>query len=121
MNAKLQDLIAAWIAAKNKENEVKAHRLALEEQILSMVPAKEEGTVKLDQLKITFKLNRKLASEDLLAAWPTLGNAQHAVRWKADLNLREFKTLPEASLLLPFMTTTPAKPSFALIGEPNGD
>ncbi len=65
MNAKpkpLPILVAELRAAKTAENLAAEHRLAIEAQIIAMVPAPAngEGTIKQDDLTISFKVNRTL-------------------------------------------------------------
>lgn len=44
MPSRLEDLVDQWVAVKKEEDLAKLQRVALEERILALVPAKEEGS-----------------------------------------------------------------------------
>ena len=74
----LETLAAAWLAAKRAENEANTRRLQIEQDMLKLAPALEEGsqsTILTNgwKFKTTGKLSYKADVDKLLsltAAWP---------------------------------------------------
>lgn len=118
----LTQLVSALREAKTLEDRAKANRLAIEEQIIALVPPCDglEGTTKLAGLTITYKVTRKVDSDALFAAFNTLNeHAQKAFRFKAEVALTQFRALQEFdpaefNKVAAYVTTTPAKPSITL-------
>lgn len=127
MNAtvSLTELAAAWRATKAAEQQLTAHRLEIEAQIVAALPV-HEGTSKTElpdgaRLCVAFGINRKVDTDKLRELWPTLPErAQAAFRWKAEVKEREFKALlefaPEAEtrLVASVIETKPAKPAITI-------
>lgn len=125
MNAQTKPLpllVAELRAAKLAEKLAGDHRLAIEAQIVALIPApaEGEGTVKQDDLTVTFKNNRTVDTGALQAGWDSLSaNSQKAFSWKATLDLKQFRAIqdldPQAfGQLAAFVTTRPAKPAITL-------
>ena len=119
MKAKLHELVAALAAAKAEEEQARQRRLQIEEEILALMPSKDEGTVtdKDAGITVTYKLTRTVDTEALQARWLELSAAaQAAFRWKAEVDLRALRTLDEADykLAAAYITTKPAKPTVTI-------
>lgn len=119
----LTQLIAARIAAKRIEDQAVAERRDLDQQIAELLkdPAKPEGTIsqKADGYKIsvTYKVDRKVDSEKLQAAWSKLSAAASAAfKWKADVSVSELRKLEgaDAAAAAVFITSQPASPSIKI-------
>lgn len=116
----LEACVHEWMQAKHQEDAAKTRRLALEERILALQPAQEEGatTVPLDngfKLTLTGKLSYKCddvkALAEACAGWPA-----NMVPVKTEVKLDETgckwlrKNEPEAwATLAKFVTVAPAK------------
>jgi hypothetical protein len=119
--ATLESVAKEWLAAKALEAAAIEKRRAVEERLLPLVQAQEEGTVteKLEGLKVsvTYKIDRKVDAEAVQNAWNTLPPiVQDAFSWKPELVLKQARALeaanPEAyKTLAQFITAKPAKPS----------
>lgn len=125
MNAQTQPLpllVAELRAAKTAEKLAADHRLNIEIQIVAMFPAPAdgEGTVKQDDVTITFKTNRTVDTGALQSAWDSLNaNGQKAFTWKAGLDLKQYRAIQELDpesfgQLAAFVTSKPAKPAITL-------
>lgn len=119
----LTQLIAARIAAKRIEDQAVAERRDLDQQIAELLkdPAKPEGTIsqKADGYKVTvtYKVDRKVDSEKLQAAWSKLSAAASAAfKWKADVSVSELRKLEgaDAAAAAVFITSQPASPSIKI-------
>jgi hypothetical protein len=124
MNApSLASLIEARISAKRAEDEAVQARRALDAQLAEFLadPSKPEGSVsqKVDGYKVTvtFKLDRKVDSDELQKAWAKLPiDVQNVFKWKPDLSLSEFRKLEDkaANSAARFFTTKEASPSIKI-------
>lgn len=124
MTVNIEALAYALKQAKMAEQLANEHRLQIEAEILSaykeLAPQSGEGSIKDEYFNITYKVTRKIDTDALQMAWDALGeNAHKAVRWKAELDLKNFRALKELvphtyAELAAFVTTTPSKPSIAL-------
>ncbi len=119
----LTQLIAARIAAKRIEDQAVADRRDLDKQIAELLkdPNKPEGAIsqKADGYKVTvtYKVDRKVDSEKLQAAWSKLSAAASAAfKWKADVSVTELRKLegPDAAAAAVFITSQPASPSIKI-------
>ncbi len=119
----LTQLIAARIAAKRIEDQAVEDRRALDKQIAELLkdPNKPEGAIsqKADGYKVTvtYKVDRKVDSEKLQAAWSKLSAAASAAfKWKADVSVTELRKLegPDAAAAAVFITSQPASPSIKI-------
>lgn len=121
-NPTLNELKTAWLAAKSSASAANAERLAIEEAMLALLPAKVEGTVtdKETGISATYKLTRKVDVGELRAAWVHLSpNAQKAFTWKADIDTRQLRAIqeldePTYQSISTFITSTPAKPAISI-------
>ena len=115
-------LVAELRAATAAEQLAAPHRPAIESQIIALIPAPAdgEGTVKQDDLTVTFKTNRTVDTCALQASWDSLSaNSQKAFTWKAALDLKQYRAIQDLDLtafghLAAFVTTKPAKPAITL-------
>jgi hypothetical protein len=124
MNTQLHVLAKALRQAKMSEELAKEHRLQIEAEIIEaykfLSPESGEGTIKDEYFNIVYKVTRKVDTEALQMAWDALGpNAHKAIKWSADLDLKNFRALKELvpqtyNELAVFVTTKPAKPSVSL-------
>lgn len=118
----LEALIERLRKAKAAENAAKDARIVIEEEILAhfLPPETGEGTKTEGVLSVAWKVTRKVDTDALQSAWPSMGpNAQKAFRWKADVDLKQLRALSDLdadsySAAAKFITTTPAKPAITL-------
>ncbi len=118
----LTELRAAWLACKQDENAAAARRLEVEQQLLALLPTRDEGTVtdKEHGISVTYKLARRADSDALQRAWTGLPpEAQAAFRWSASVDTTALRALQEhrpeiAAAALHYITTSPAKPGFSV-------
>jgi hypothetical protein len=118
-NATLQQLKAAWLAAKQAERAAAEERLAIEQAIVALLPSDSEGTVKDEEsgVTVTYRYTRKVDTAAVQADWMRLPEkVQAAFRWSADVDTRRLKDLdPESfAIAAKYITTTPAKPTISL-------
>ncbi len=120
-NCPLEEAVAGYVDAKRREDQAKKQRIELEERILSLAPAKEEGaqTIEVGGFKLTTtgKLSYKcddpkaLAEACAAAGWPT---TWAPVKTKVELDETGCKWLranePDAwATVAKFVTVAPAK------------
>ena len=124
-NVDINALKGMWLAHKREEDNAKAMRLEVETAILTHFPTdKTEGSITDadNGIKVTYKLDRKVNSAAVQAAWNDMSpNAQKAFNVKFDLDTRQFKALSDLdpatfAAIAPFVTTTPAKASIEIKG-----
>lgn len=73
----LENLVPMWIEAKRQEDAAKQHRLAVEERILAVQPAKEEGATTVEAAgykvtltgKLTYKADDLDALREITRTW----------------------------------------------------
>ena len=118
---RLPVLLAALKAAKVAENEAKEIRTGLETAIFELCPTVEaEGIMKLEGFTITTKMTRAVDTEALQDAWGSLpANAQKAFKWKAEIDLKNYRSIQEMdaesfTTLAKFVTSKPAKPTITI-------
>ena len=116
-------LKSMWLMHKRNEETAKAMRLEVEEMLLSHFPTdKLEGSVTDadNGITVTYKLTRTVDTEAVQSAWDALtANAQKAFKWKADLDLKQFRAIKDLDpqsydQLSKFVTSNPAKPSISI-------
>lgn len=109
-----------WRESKAAEDAARAERIKVEEQIISVVGVKEEGTVsrKTDWFKLstTGKLTRTLDDKAFMAIRDQVPDAISPVEFAPKLNLRKLRDLettnPDAyRLVASCLVTKPAKPA----------
>lgn len=119
----ITELIAARIAAKRAEDSAIAERRRIDASIAELLkdPGKTEGSIsqKADGYKVTvtYKVDRKVDSDKLQAAWPKLSAAAaQAFKWKADVSVSELRKLEgaDAATAAVFITSKPASPSITI-------
>lgn len=111
-------LAAAWMQAKQEEDDAKARRYEIEAEIAAALPGKDEGATSSENEKVrvcvTRKLTRKVDGEALKEAWNSLQpTVQKAFSWKPDLSISVLRKLDEqeTAQVARFITTAPAKPA----------
>lgn len=118
----LNEIINGIRAAKEQEDHAKATRYALEQQLIEIYQeqAPTEGAIKGEDFSITYKLTRKVDNDKLFEAYDSLSlNAKKAFRFKAEVDLKQFRALSEMdeigfASISDFVTTSPAKPTVTL-------
>jgi hypothetical protein len=113
-------LIEAWRTHKAAEDEAKAKRREVEDQIVKAMalPENFEGYKRLGDLKVEGKLNRKVDADkvqELAAEYGLTAHLSSLFRWKPELNMTAWKAADEAITrpLLAAITTTAGRPSFS--------
>jgi len=105
--------------AQDVEHQARERRLAVEAEILALMPVKHEGTVtdKEVGLSVTYKVTRKLDYEAYQAIAEGLPEGLQCVDMKPTLNLKSFRALElvDPSLAASFVTESPAKPSISIL------
>lgn len=115
----INTLIEQIVAAKAAENKAKSERYAAEEALVAIYQdqAPKEGAIKGEGFSITYKLTRKVDNDKLFNAYDSLTpNAKKAFRFKAEVDLKQFRALSEMdeigfATISDFVTTAPAKPT----------
>lgn len=119
----ISELIAARIAAKRAEDAAVAERRRIDASIAELLKDanKPEGSVsqKSDGYKVTvtYKIDRKVDSDKLQAAWAKLSAAAtQAFKWKADVSVSELRKLEgaDAAAASVFITSKPASPQITI-------
>lgn len=119
----ISELIAARIAAKRVEDEAVAERRRIDGAIADLLrdANKPEGSIsqKADGYKVTvtYKIDRKVDTDKLQAAWPKLSAAAaQAFKWKADVMVSELRKLEgiDAAAAAVFVTSKPASPTITI-------
>jgi hypothetical protein len=115
---KTPELLAqAWLDAKAEENAARAKRIEIEEELLAILPCREEGsqTSKLEngmRVVTEGRLNRSIDAKALADDWNNLpAIIQGTFHWKPDLKITCFKSLEDdhKALIAKYVTTKPAK------------
>lgn len=121
MKKPIEQLSQEWLEAKHAEVQALEKRREIEEEILSMIQTRDEGTTSETmgslKLSVTFKMDRKVDANGVQEVWNMLPPlVQEAFIWKPDLVLRHARAIesanPEAyKILAQFITVKPARPS----------
>ena len=115
---KTPELLAQdWLDAKAEENAARAKRIEIEEELLAILPCREEGsqTIKLEngmRVVTEGRLTRSIDAKALADDWNDLpAIIQGSFHWKPDLKITCFKSLDDdhKSLIAKYVTTKPAK------------
>lgn len=116
---KIDELAIKWSIAKQKENAARDERVAIEEQILALHPAREEGSESFAtpqgvKIQLTGKLTYKADLDKLLAITATWPEEARPIKTEVKADESILKALrehsPEAWLqIAPAITVTPAK------------
>lgn len=112
-----EQLAQEWLDAKAEENAARAKRIEIEEELLSLLPCREEGsqTNKLGngmRVVTEGRLTRSIDAKALADDWSELpAIIQGTFHWKPDLKITCFKSLEDdhKSLIAKYVTTKPAK------------
>lgn len=116
----LDKLAFEYAQAKAEENEARHKRLAIEEQILSIVELKPEGTATEEgefyKVSATTGFTRKITEPVELSRAVTPEQFEKLVRVKYELNMRSLKALQDMApetyqTVSRFIEATPKKPS----------
>lgn len=119
----IQDLAAALVEAKAAEDAAKARRVEIEKDILLhpdiASAGRDEGTVTVGPIKVTFRLSRKWDQDELFALHQTIDPAfwPFKAEWKEDrqaMRVLEERFPDLARELGIALTVAPAKPSIAV-------
>ena len=115
---KTPELLAQdWLDAKAEENAARAKRIEIEEELLAILPCREEGsqTIKLEngmRVVTEGRLTRSIDAKALADDWNDLpALIQGTFHWKPDLKITCFKSLEDdhKALIAKYVTTKPAK------------
>ena len=115
---KTPELLAqAWLDAKAEENAARAKRVEIEEELLAILPCREEGsqTIKLEngmRVVTEGRMTRSIDAKALQDDWNDLpAIIQGTFHWKPDLKITCFKSMDDdqKSLIAKYVTTKPAK------------
>jgi len=105
--------------AQDAEHYARDRRLAVEAEILALMPVKHEGTVtdKEVGLSVSYKVTRKLDYEVYKSIADGLPVGLQCVDMKPTLNLKSFRALElvDPALAASFVTESPAKPSISIL------
>lgn len=118
------ELYQSWLDAKQAESKARDERLAIEEQITSLIGVKDEGvtshTTDLFKVKTTGKLTRTVDTQAVQDVWDVLPKeVQNCFKWEAKLDTKEYKSLCSMrDDLTPhinkYITSKAAKPSITI-------
>lgn len=115
---KTPELLAqSWLDAKAEENAARAKRIEIEEELLAILPCREEGsqTIKLEngmRVVTEGRMTRSIDAKVLQDDWNDLpAIIQGTFHWKPDLKITCFKSLEDdhKALIAKYVTTKPAK------------
>lgn len=112
-----EQLAQEWLDAKAEENAARAKRIEIEEELLAILPCREEGsqTSKLEngmRVVTEGRLTRSIDAKALADDWNDLpAIIQGTFHWKPDLKITCFKSLEDdhKALIAKYVTTKPAK------------
>lgn len=112
----------AWNMAKQEEADANTRRLAIEQQIVAMLPAAEvedtQSTEVADyRVSVKYGVTRKVDTVKLQGLWESLpAAAQKAFRWKSEVDTKNLRALKEFApadyaRVVGVLETKPSKPS----------
>lgn len=112
-----EQLAQDWLDAKAEENAARAKRTSIEEDLLALLPCREEGsqTNKLEngmRVVTEGRMTRSIDAKALSDDWNNLpAIIQGTFHWKPDLKITCFKSLEDdhKALVAKYVTTKPAK------------
>ena len=120
----LDQLAVEWAAAKEREEEARLERIKVEEQILALHPAKEEGSETLltpggAKVTLTGKLSYKVdlaKLQQLVASWP---EDTRPIKTKVEADESKLKAIRSGApklwaAIAPAVETKPAKTGVAI-------
>jgi hypothetical protein len=123
--ARLSELSASWIEAKDAEKKAQDVRRLIEDRMLSLIglPEAFDGTENAAageyKIKLVGRLNTKIDADRLQEIAIESGLTEHLsslFRWKPEINVKVWRAADESitNTLLEAITTTPGRPSFAI-------
>lgn len=112
-----EQLAQEWLEAKAEENAARTKRVEIEEELLTILPCREEGsqTNKLEngmRVVTEGRMTRSIDAKALQDDWNNLpALIQGAFHWKPELKITCFKSLEDdhRDLAAKYVTTKPAK------------
>jgi hypothetical protein len=114
----LSTLTAQWLKAKKDELDAVLARRKIDEQIVALMPKKDEGSVSQDvgffHVSVTYGINRKVDSKRLDVDWESLpATVQAAFRVSYDVAAKEYKALSGKDLdaAIAYVESKPASAS----------
>lgn len=120
---KIEELAAAWLAAKNEEAAARARRVQVESDIISLLGHTPEGAQTHScagyQITVTGKVTRTLDVDKWHEVCNSIPEALRPVTYKPTLDIKGVKYLhnnePEIyARLAPAITTKPAKTAISI-------
>lgn len=122
MKPTLAELAAAWRTAKEAEKAANTRRLNIEASMLEHFKPAIEGTETIGNVKVSFKLTRKVDAQALMQAWENnlSENSRKCFKWSADVDIKAMRSAQDMdadayAAAAKFITTTPAKPYITVI------
>jgi hypothetical protein len=124
----LSDLSRQWLDFKAAEKAAQDARRLIEDRMLSLIglPEAFDGTENAEagsyKIKLVGRMNHRIDADRLQEIAAENGLADHLgslFRWKPEINARSWKAA-DASITAPLLqaiTTTPGRPSFAIIDK----
>lgn len=122
----MNELIQEWLDAKRLEREAIERRRLLDAKVAKLVPEKTEGTSSqhIDGYKVSveYKVARKVDSEKLAFIWSNLSEREQGLfKWKAELQMKEFRQFQPAEWLNQIITSKSGSPTVTIEEEDNGN
>ena len=128
MTSNSPPIYAQWIEAKREEQEAQKRRRTLEDKMVKDFKISDtlDGVENLEidgfKIKITGRMNRKVNGDKIQDIATEHGLSEHLPNlfsWKPSIVLAVWKNT-DAAITLPLLdgiTTTPSRPSFAIVEE----
>lgn len=119
---KIEEKVELWLKAAEELKEVKENELSLRKDICDhilkgQVKGSKKGTIGRYILNATAKLNQNIDKELLQAIWKELSPAEKAsVKFTPSIIAKEYKELPDNSILNRAIDSKPGTPSLELKG-----
>ena len=121
----MNELYAAWLAAKEAEKVAVETRRAIEDQIAAAIAVAPdfEGTKNITdggyKIKVVYRINHKISGDSLQEIAAEHGSSawlSTLFRWKPEISASAWKAAPAeiTAPLLGAITTTAGRPSFSI-------
>lgn len=122
----MNPVILRWLAAKAVEKEAIERRRELDKEVARLVPGKVEGTssASIDGYKVSvdYRVTRKVDSDKLSFIWNNLSEKEQKLfRWKAELQMKEFREAAPAEWLNQIVTSKPGAATVTIEEETDGN
>ena len=115
------DKLNEWIKISIELKDLKNREMTLRKELCTSIfegiqaPGRKRFTVDNYDLVAENTINHKLDTKSSTEMFSELTEPEkNAIRWKAELNLREYKKLPDDCLLQECVTITPGTPRLSL-------